>query len=126
LTRYTETLSRSEEPIAGALQKPADLLLKLKIEHKKAMQVERSHEPAVGKQPFTSEYAINAREGFRVEICIINGRQVVRLLRWKRTAAGKEKRTGCAFEFAAYRCGVVASLIADIERELGRMPNAAA
>jgi hypothetical protein len=122
---FNKTISPRQAPIAGALQKPADLLLNIDLEHKEATQMPRP-EPAAGTQRFTSECAINAREGFRVEICIINGRQVVRLLRWKRTAAGKEKRTGCAFEFAAYRCGVVASLIADIERELGRLPNATA
>ena len=76
-------------------------------------------------QPFYSEYAINPREVLRAEICSIKGRSVVRLTRWKRTAAGNEKRTGSVFEFGAHRCGVVASLISDIERALG-VPNAAA
>jgi hypothetical protein len=78
-------------------------------------------EPA---QPFTSEYAINPREVLRAEICSIKGRSVVRLTRWKRTAAGNEKRTGSVFEFGAHRCGVVASLLSDIERALG-VSNAA-
>jgi hypothetical protein len=107
------------------MQKPADLLLKIDIERKEATQVARS-EPAAVTQPFTSEYAINAREVLRAEICSIKGRPVVRLSRWKRTAAGNEKRTGSAFEFGAHRCGVVADLLSDIERELGRVPNAAA
>jgi hypothetical protein len=76
-------------------------------------------------QPFTSEYAINAREVLRAEICSIKGRPVIRLSRWKRTAAGNEKRTGSVFEFGAHRCGIVASLLSDIERALG-VPNAAA
>jgi hypothetical protein len=75
-------------------------------------------------QPFTSEYAINPREVLRAEICIINGRPVIRLSRWKRTPAGNEKRTGSAFEFAPHRCAVVANLISDIERALGG-PDAA-
>jgi hypothetical protein len=78
----------------------------------------------VSAQPFTSEYAINQREVLRAEICTINGRPVIRLSRWKRTPAG-DKRTGNAFEFGAHRCGVVASLLSDIERALGG-PNAAA
>jgi hypothetical protein len=77
-------------------------------------------------QPFYSEYAINPHEKLCGEICFINGRPVVRLTRVKLTAAGREKRTGSCFEFGAHRCGVVASLIADIERALGRLPNAAA
>jgi hypothetical protein len=76
-------------------------------------------------QPFRTERAINPREFLCAEICSIKGRQVVRLSRWKRTAAGNEKRTGSAFEFGAHRCGVVASLLSDIERALG-VPNAAA
>src|SRR5450755_3429048 len=75
--------------------------------------------PAPPPQPFYSEYAINPREVLRAEICSIKGRSVVRLTRWKRTAAGNEKRTGSCFEFGAHRCGVVASLMADIERALG-------
>ena len=73
----------------------------------------------VSAQPFTSEYAINPREVLRAEICSIKGHLVVRLSRWKRSAAGNEKRTGCAFEFGAHRCGVVANLLSDIERALG-------
>ena len=75
-------------------------------------------------QPIFSEYAINPREVFRAEICAINGRPVVRLTRWKRTPEGN-KRTGCAFEFGAHRCKAVASLISDIERELGGLSHAA-
>ena len=72
-----------------------------------------------------SEYPINPREVLRAEICIINGRQVVRLSRWKRTPTGK-KRTGCTFEFGAHRCRAVADLISDIERELkGSQPTQA-
>jgi hypothetical protein len=107
------------------MQKPADLSLKIDIERKEATQVARS-EPAAVTQPFTSEYAINPREGFRVEICFIKGRPVVRLIRWKRTAAGNEKRTGCAFEFGAHRCSAVVALLSDIERKLGGLPNGAA
>jgi hypothetical protein len=121
--RYIETILRSHEPIAAGTQKPADLLLK--IEHKKATQVERA-EPAAGTQPFRTERAINPREALRAEICTINGGPVVRLSRVKRTAAGNEKRTGSVLEFGAHRTRVVASLIADIERELGRLANASA
>jgi len=74
-------------------------------------------------QPFFSEYAINSREVIRAEVCTINGRQVVRLSRWKLTPAGN-KRTGCAFEFGAQRCKAVAGLLADIERELGGLADA--
>jgi hypothetical protein len=76
-------------------------------------------------QPFTSEYAINAREVLCAEICTINGRPVIRLSRWKLTPAGDKKRTGSAFEFGAHRTGVVAKLLSDIERELGGLPHAA-
>jgi hypothetical protein len=103
LHRYIETLSLSHETIAATPQKPA-----------------------VGPQPFYSEYAINPREVLRAEICSIKGRSVVRLSRWKRTAAGNEKRTGCAFEFGAHRCSAVVALLSNIERELGGLPNAAA
>ena len=81
----------------------------------------RAHESA---QPFYSEYAINPREVFRAEICTINGQQVVRLSRWKRTPEG-DKRAGCAFEFGAHRSGAVVKLLSDIERELGGLPHAA-
>jgi hypothetical protein len=111
--RFIETLSRSHEPIAAGAQKPA------------ATQVERA-EPAAGTQPFRTERAINPRESLCAEICFIKGHQVVRLSRIKRTAAGREKRTGSCLEFGAHRCGEVASLIADIERALGGVPNAAA
>jgi len=120
--RYIETILRSHEPIAAGTQKPADLLLKIDLEHKEATLVGRP-EPAAGTQPFTSEYAISAHQILRAQICFIKGHPVVRLSRWKRTAAGNEKRTGSVFEFGAHRCGVVASLIADIERALGG-PNA--
>ena len=75
-------------------------------------------------QPICSEYAINSREKIRAEICDINGRQVVRLSRWKQSPDGL-KRTGCAFEFGAHRCKAVSGLLSDIERELGRLANAA-
>jgi hypothetical protein len=75
-------------------------------------------------QPIFSEHAINPRELLRAEVCTINGRQVVRLSRWKRTPEGN-KRTGCAFEFGAHRCKAVAGLLADIERELGGLADAA-
>jgi hypothetical protein len=75
-------------------------------------------------QPFYSEYAINPREVLRAEICIINGRRVVCLSRWKRTPEG-HKRTGSAFEFGAHRCTAVAKLLSDIERELGGLSHAA-
>jgi hypothetical protein len=126
LSRYTETLSRSHEPIAAGTQKPADLLLKIDLEHKDATQVARSYEPAAGIQPFTSEYAISAHQILRAEICFIKGHPVVRLSRLKRTAAGNEKRTGSCFEFGAHRFEVVASLLSNIERELGRLANASA
>ena len=74
-------------------------------------------------QPIYSEYAINPREVFRAEICIINGRQVVRLTRWKRTPEG-DKRTGCAFEFGAHRCQGVVKMLSDVQRELGGLPHA--
>jgi hypothetical protein len=74
-------------------------------------------------QPIFSEYAINPREVFRAEICIINGRQVVRLTRWKRTPEG-DKRTGCAFEFGAHRCQGVVKMLSDVQRELGGLPHA--
>jgi hypothetical protein len=77
-------------------------------------------------QPFYSEYAINPREVLRAEICSIKGRSVVRFSRWKRTAAGNEKRTGCAFEFGAHHCSAVVALLSDIERKLGGLPNGAA
>ena len=118
MPRYTETLLLSHETIAAGTQKPANLSLNIDLEHKDATQVERS-EPASGTQPFYSEYAINPREVLRAEICSIKGHLVVRLSRWKRSAAGNEKRTGCAFEFGAHRCGVVANLLSDIERALG-------
>jgi hypothetical protein len=119
---YNKPISLSHAPIAGALQKPADLSL-----HKEATQVERrSSEPAGGIQPFRTERAINRREALSAEICFIKGRAVVRFARVKRTAAGREKRTACVFEFGAHHTGVVAKLLSDIERELGRMPNAAA
>jgi hypothetical protein len=124
LPRYTETPSRSHEPIAAGKQKPADLLLKIDLEHKEATHVARSYEPAAGTQPFRTERAINPREALCAEICFIKGHPVVRLTRVKRTAAGREKRTGSCFEFGAHRCGEVASLIADIERALGG-PNVA-
>jgi hypothetical protein len=79
----------------------------------------RAHESA---QPIF-EYAINPREVFRAEICTINGRQVVRLSRWKRTPAGN-KRTGCAFEFGAHRCASVVKMLSDIERMLGGLADA--
>jgi hypothetical protein len=125
LPRYTETISRCHEPIEAGMQKPADLLFKIDIEHKEATQVARS-EPAAGTQPFRTERAINPREALCAEICFIKGHPVVRLSRIKRTAAGREKRTGSCLEFGAHRCREVASLIADIERALGGVPNAAA
>jgi hypothetical protein len=112
VSRYIETILQSHAPIAAGPQKPADLLLK----HKAATQVQQ---PASGIQPFTSEYAISAHQILRAEICFIKGHPVVRLSRWKRTAAGNEKRTGSVFEFGAHRIGEVANLIADIERALG-------
>jgi hypothetical protein len=120
---YNKTILLSHAPIAGSLQKPADLLLKIDLEHKTATPVGR---PASGTQPFTSEYAISAHQILRAEICFIKGHPVVRLSRLKRTAAGNEKRTGSVLEFGAHRTRVVASLIADIERELGRLANASA
>jgi hypothetical protein len=119
LPRYIETISRSEGPIAAITQKPADLLLT--IEHKAATPVGR---PASGIQPFTSEYAISAHQKLRAEICFIKGHLVVRLSRVKRTPAGNEKRTGSVLEFGAHRCGVVANLLSDVMRELGKLPNA--
>jgi hypothetical protein len=118
LSRYTETLLRCQPPNATTLQKPADLLLKIDIEHKAATPAER-FEPAAGIQPFRTERAINPREALCAEICFIKGHPVVRISRVKRTAAGLEKRTGSCIEFGAHRCGVVADLIADIERALG-------
>jgi hypothetical protein len=73
-------------------------------------------------QPFRTERAINPREVLCAEICSIKGRSVVRFSRLKRTAAGNEKRTGSVFEFGAHRCGIVASLLSDIERAL-ELPN---
>jgi hypothetical protein len=122
---FNKTILPCHAPIAGALQKPADLSLKVDLERKKATTVPR-HEPAGGIQPFRTERAINPREALCAEICFIKGHRVVRLSRIKRTAAGREKRTGSCLEFGAHRCGEVASLIADIERALGGVPNAAA
>jgi hypothetical protein len=75
-------------------------------------------------RPIYSEYTINPREVLRAEICTINGRQVVRLSRWKRTPEG-HKRTGCAFEFGAHRCKAVLGMLSDVERMLGGLANAA-
>ena len=121
MSRYIETISRSEGPIAAITQKPVDLLLKIDFEHKAATLMER---PASGTQPFTSEYAISAHQILRAEICFIKGHPVVRLSRVKRTAAGNEKRTGSVLEFGAHRCGVIANLLSDVMRELGKLPNA--
>jgi hypothetical protein len=122
---YNKTILPCHAPIAGALQKPADLSLRVDLEHKKATTVPR-HEPAAGTQPFRTERAINPRESLRAEICFIKGHPVVRLSRLKRTAAGREKRTGSCLEFGAHRCGVIASLLSDVMRELGGVPNGAA
>jgi hypothetical protein len=70
----------------------------------------KAHESA---QPFF-DHAINSREIFRAEICTINGRQVVRLARWKLTPAGL-KRTGCAFEFGAHRINGIAGIVRDAQ-----------
>lgn len=68
-------------------------------------------------QPVFSDYVINHRERFRAEICIINGRQIVRLARWKSTSDGL-KRTGCAFEFGIHRLDAVAGILASVRRSL--------
>jgi hypothetical protein len=93
------------------------------------MQTQRS---AIGAEPLAdsrepailSEFSLSRRESLRAEICTINGRQVVRLGRWKLTPNG-HKRTGCVLEFGAHRCGAVANLLSDAERELGGLHYAA-
>jgi hypothetical protein len=122
VSRFTESILQSHAPIAAGPQKPADLLLNIDLEHKEATTVP----PASGTKPFTSEYAISAHQILRAEICFIKGHPVVRLSRLKRTAAGREKRTGSCLEFGAHRCGVIASLLSDVMRELGGVPNGAA
>jgi hypothetical protein len=116
VSRYIETISRCQVPIATGTQKPADLLLS-------SSTLVGRPEPAADTQPFTSEYAISAHQILRAEICFIKGHPVVRLSRLKRTAAGNEKRTGSVFEFGPHRCGVVANLLSDVMRELGRFPD---
>jgi hypothetical protein len=109
VSSFNKTILPCHAPIAGALQNTLVA---------RSTLVERS-EPAGATQLFRTERAINPRESLCAEICFIKGHPVVRLTRVKRTAAGREKRTGSCFEFGTHRCGDVASLIADIERALG-------
>ena len=44
--------------------------------------------PSEGHALFFSDFSISPREFFRAEICSINGRENVRLSRWKRSASG--------------------------------------
>jgi hypothetical protein len=64
-----------------------------------------------------SEYPINSHQCFRAEITTIQGRRVVRLGRWKVTAAGPQ-RTGQLFEFGAHRTSDIARLISEVQRHL--------
>jgi hypothetical protein len=115
---YNKTISLSHAPIAGALQKPADLLLKIDIEQQEATQVP----PAAGTQPFYSEYAINQRKVLRAESAttlknsaefLLNSREiircerelrdnhiVIRIVRLKPNGAGKLRAAGPLIEFA--------------------------
>jgi hypothetical protein len=120
---FNKTILPCHAPIAGALQKPADLLLTVDLEHKEATTVQR-HEPAAGIQPFSSEYTINLRSKLRVEICCVHAHSVVRFSRVNLTAAGNEKRSGSVFEVGLHHIDVIAQLLSDVERELGRFPNA--
>lgn len=64
-----------------------------------------------------SEYTLNPRESFRAEVATTNGRQIVRLSRWKNTPAGP-RRTGQVFEFGVHRTAGVAKLVRDVEQLL--------
>lgn len=61
-----------------------------------------------------SEYAISARESFRVEVRHDRGRDIVSLSRWKKSAAGVDM-PGSVFEFSAQRAAGVAKMMADLE-----------
>lgn len=60
-----------------------------------------------------SEYQLSPCEVFRVEVCPVGGRDVVRLSRLKMTPDGIKR--GGSFEFGAHRLAGVSKLIADLE-----------
>ena len=64
-----------------------------------------------------SEQLLNSHQSFRAEIIGIQGRSVVRLGRWRLTAAGPQ-RTGQVFEFGAHRTADIARMIAEIQHHL--------
>src|SRR3954447_6972687 len=69
--------------------------------------------PAVQACVVVSEFPLNNHQSFRAEIVTTNGRSVVRLSRWKRTAAGP-RSTGQALEFGAHRASAVIRILQDV------------
>jgi len=70
-----------------------------------------------GDTVVVSEQLLNSHQCFRAEITTIQGRLVVRLGRWKLTAAGPQ-RTGQIFEFGAHRTADIARMISEVQRHL--------
>ena len=70
-----------------------------------------------GDTVLVSEEILNSHQSLRAEITTLNGRSVVRLARWKLTAAGPQ-RTGQVFEFGAHRTADIARMISDVQRHL--------
>lgn len=70
-----------------------------------------------GDTVVVSEQTLNAHHSMRAEITTLHGRSVVRLARWKLTAAGP-RRTGQAFEFGAHRTADIAKMISEVQRHL--------
>jgi hypothetical protein len=64
-----------------------------------------------------SEQLLNSHQSFRAEIIAIQGRSVVRIGRWRLTAAGPQ-RTGQVFEFGAHRTADIARMISEVQRHL--------
>ena len=70
-----------------------------------------------GDTVVVSEQNLNSHQSLRAEITTLNGKPVVRLTRWKLTAAGP-KHTGQVFEFGAYRTADIGRMISEVQRYL--------
>jgi hypothetical protein len=70
-----------------------------------------------GDTVVVSEQILNSHQSLRAEITTLNGRSVVRMGRWKLTAAGP-RRTGAIFEFGLHRIADIAKMISEVQRYL--------
>lgn len=88
--------------------------------------MQKSRRAIIGAEPLAtaqaaivvSEFPLNSHESFRAEIVDRQDKSIVAISRWKKTATGRLKRTGVAFEFGAHRIAGMAALVADVQRVL--------